>query len=560
MRKLINISIAAFLVLLATSCEKETNDINGTLIENDINTTTTWTSGNTYIISGTINVDDAVLTIEPGTTIKFESGARLDVGYYGNATLIANGTAEKPITFTSNAASPSAGAWEGITFWSHSLNSSMTYCNVEYAGKTSEGAVNLRSTSIVFSNNQVKYAKEFGIELDYESSFDEMNSNTFSNCGSHPVRLCAAYMHTIGTGNTFNCADGYGVNVISGDATGIITWKKLDKPYYIEGEVDVNNATLTIEPGAIFKFNTDGSLHFGYYNSTTLIANGTSTENIVFTSSASTPTAGAWRGITLWGNTLTNTSINYCDVNYAGKSADGAFIVKETGITLNNCNIHNSSSAGIVMNDGAYFTSMDNNTIENIATHALEIDADRVGTIGSDNIFTCNNGYGINVTDGDVNIVSTWKKQTVPYYINVDLDVEANLTIQPGAILMFGTDGQMDIGYYNNTQVTAVGTSSEPIVFTSAATSPAAGAWKGILIWENNSPNTRFDYCEFNYTGKDVYESSAAIWTYNTSFTVTNSKFQYSAGYGIFLDSGSTVTNTGNTFTGCALGEVGQSD
>lgn len=65
----------------------------------------TWTAENVYILDGRVVVDDGItLTIEPGTIIKSEKGtgasaSALIVDQGGK--LIANGTAEKPIIFTS---------------------------------------------------------------------------------------------------------------------------------------------------------------------------------------------------------------------------------------------------------------------------------------------------------------------------------------------------------------------------------------------------------------------------------------------------------------------------
>jgi hypothetical protein len=93
-------------------------------IGSSINTSTTWTSNNQYILHGYVYVNSpAVLTIEPGTVIK---GA-LPTGNPGDtdpatlivmkgAQLIADGTASNPIVFTSNEdpGSRNAGDWGGI--------------------------------------------------------------------------------------------------------------------------------------------------------------------------------------------------------------------------------------------------------------------------------------------------------------------------------------------------------------------------------------------------------------------------------------------------------------
>jgi hypothetical protein len=73
------------------------------------------TGGKMLTVGGTGSVP--LLTIEPGVTLRFEKDARIDVDSASGAAtgaLRAVGTAEKPIVFTSAAATPAAGDWVGI--------------------------------------------------------------------------------------------------------------------------------------------------------------------------------------------------------------------------------------------------------------------------------------------------------------------------------------------------------------------------------------------------------------------------------------------------------------
>jgi len=84
----------------------------------DITTNTTWSNTDTYILFGDIIVKNgATLTIQAGTLIKGDKStlSRLVVSTSGK--LIAQGTAEQPIVFTSNqpAGSRSRGDWAGLT-------------------------------------------------------------------------------------------------------------------------------------------------------------------------------------------------------------------------------------------------------------------------------------------------------------------------------------------------------------------------------------------------------------------------------------------------------------
>ncbi|MEO6325065.1 MAG: DUF6531 domain-containing protein [Thermoanaerobaculia bacterium] len=121
-------------------------------VSGDITASTTWTLANSpYVVTGTINVQSpAVLTIEPGVVVKFDTGASLLA--LAGATLTANGTAVAPITFTSlkddsvagdtngdgSATTPAAGDWNSLGYAgykdtsAHAAFGSMQFASVRY--------------------------------------------------------------------------------------------------------------------------------------------------------------------------------------------------------------------------------------------------------------------------------------------------------------------------------------------------------------------------------------------------------------------------------------------
>jgi len=75
----------------------------------------TLNASSTYKLRGIVYVvDGATLTVEAGTRIVGEKSSRGALVITRGARLIANGTREKPIVFTSDAASPLSGDWGGI--------------------------------------------------------------------------------------------------------------------------------------------------------------------------------------------------------------------------------------------------------------------------------------------------------------------------------------------------------------------------------------------------------------------------------------------------------------
>ncbi len=87
------------------------------IVSGDITTNTTWTNNNIYILNGWVYVKaGATLTIEPGTIIKGDFVAKGALIIERDADIIANGTPEQPIVFTSQKAVGlrSYGDWGGV--------------------------------------------------------------------------------------------------------------------------------------------------------------------------------------------------------------------------------------------------------------------------------------------------------------------------------------------------------------------------------------------------------------------------------------------------------------
>ncbi len=90
-----------------------------------------WDAGLERVILASPNIwNGAKLTVKPGSILKFPAGKRIDV----NGTLIADGTAAQPITFTSSAATPTPGSWYGIYFLAAGTASRISYATISYGG------------------------------------------------------------------------------------------------------------------------------------------------------------------------------------------------------------------------------------------------------------------------------------------------------------------------------------------------------------------------------------------------------------------------------------------
>ena len=106
---------------------------------------------------------------------------------------------------------------------------------------------------------------------------------------------------------------------VSGGIYQNTVWTVANSPYIVTGEVNLfTDYTLTIEPGVTVKFNDDAMLDCRG----TLVAIGTATDSITFTSNAVDPVRGSWRGIKVSGPNyqtgFTNqVRMEYCKGMYA---------------------------------------------------------------------------------------------------------------------------------------------------------------------------------------------------------------------------------------------------
>ncbi|WP_439555790.1 T9SS C-terminal target domain-containing protein [Dyadobacter sp.] len=149
-------------------------------ITGKITSNTTWTASNQYLLSGFVYVEPGVtLTIEPGTIIKGDGTLKGSLIIQPGAKIIAVGTADKPIVFTSNkpAGQRKAGDWGGLIILGKAP------VNKPDAVIEGENQSKFGGTDAADNSGQLKYVRiEFaGIAFETDK---EINGLTFGGVGS----------------------------------------------------------------------------------------------------------------------------------------------------------------------------------------------------------------------------------------------------------------------------------------------------------------------------------------------------------------------------------------
>ena len=314
-------SVIVCMLLLAVSCDWFTPPVIGNELSENITAPRTLAAG-IYTVTGSFYIS-STLTIDPGVTIRFANGTWIDVSTGGR--ILANGTAGNHILFTSNNASPAAGAWSEIIVGEN--GSSFTYCDFSYATSALDlDAANITVSNCTFTSNS------YGVDAEGVGTGLTLENNAFTS-NNDPLWINSSNSlsgtNTF-TGNTHQRVYYNGTDLASGQTR---TWAETDVPIYISASFYVAG-TLNISAGATLSFNNGTWIEVS--SGGTMIATGTSGSRIRFTSASPSPSAGIWTGLDFLEN---GSSFTYCEFFYAATAlyGNGSFTVNLSNVTFTSC-------------------------------------------------------------------------------------------------------------------------------------------------------------------------------------------------------------------------------
>lgn len=425
----------------------------------NITTNTTWTSNNTYLLNGWVYVKDgATLTIEAGTIIRGDKNNQGALIVERGGKLIAQGTADAPIVFTSNQAPGfrNKGDWGGVIVLGKAI------INVPGGEATIEGGVgaqfggtNDNDNSGILSFVRIEYPgvafspnnEINGLTMGGVGAGTQIDHIQVSYCGDDAYewfggKVNAKYLVTLGTfDDDFDTDFGY---------TGMIQFA-----------VALRNPSIANDEGSrTFESDNDGS------------------------GSSNTPiTRPIFANVSSFGPADTpgyNTNYNfamYIRRNSACSIYNSLFTSAPKGLrindasqnqaTNNNLQIENTYMAGMVTN----FNTTFDETYFNAPSRNNQL-------FGASSDLSLADPFNLTAPD--------FRPAIKTYLLNGWVYVKdgATLTIDAGTIIRGDKNNKGALIIERGGKLVAEGTKDEPIVFTSnqAPGFRNAGDWGGVIV------------------------------------------------------------------------------
>lgn len=157
-----------------------------------ISTNTVWKIEDSpiHIVGSTKIAQGITLMIEAGVTVKISGTALFQI----DGTLVANGSQENKITFTSMEADPKRGDWNYIHFTdmatdavvengAYKSGSLLQYCIFKYGGNSNNGALFIEKSSPYITGCQISESSSHGIKISLALNIIILNTRISENLG-----------------------------------------------------------------------------------------------------------------------------------------------------------------------------------------------------------------------------------------------------------------------------------------------------------------------------------------------------------------------------------------
>ncbi len=343
----------------------------------------------TYLLLEDLTINAGTyVTVDPGVVVKANNA-----GIFVDGGLKAKGTiAGGRVTFTSikddnvgnptdtngdgNATSPQHGNWRTIRFQGTSDDAFclLDSCTIRFGGTGSDnwGLVTFADAGGKISNSLITDSQRYGVSAE-GSATPVVQNVTIQNCQLDPLAISLTANPTY-SGIVFSGNRSSGIKILEGTLSSDARLFKRDVAginniaYIVEYLTIGQNAVLTIDPGVVVKFVPDWVYRYLTVEGG-LIANGTASQKIIFTSlkddsnggdtnndgNATSPNKGDWWAISF--EDVSRDSVNsmrHCDIRYGGayswndtdEKHQAMVRISSAKVVVDSCVLEQSSSAG----------------------------------------------------------------------------------------------------------------------------------------------------------------------------------------------------------------------
>lgn len=366
--------------------------------EGDLPGDEVWTAdASPHLVDWDVSVADGhKLTIEPCATVLVAKGKHIWVAYPGVTTgsLVAEGTAEKPIRIAGQTGEP----WASI--YLHAPGTArLAHVTLEGGGGgdfEDHSTLDMIGDGVLpadpvlsLDHVTVKGSVGAGVYMQRGATFIAGSKDlTITASGNDdfpfPVQIEEHAMDALPTGTyTGNKIDeillrteGYGV--AGGGLVVDATLHERGVPYrmgrldgldnFIVGPSDDRPAaTMTIEPGVVMRFAQHNALKIQASSNDepargAIRALGTADKPIVFTSAEANPHPGDWRGLWFGGNAMPTNALDHVRIEYAGS---------DCSCSLNTCSAITESEGAVIFTGQAPGAFITNSVFKGIAAHGI---------------------------------------------------------------------------------------------------------------------------------------------------------------------------------------------
>ncbi|MBL6446308.1 hypothetical protein JMN32_08310 [Fulvivirga sp. 29W222] len=523
-----------------------------------------------YIASTNVNMG-ADLIIEPGVKIVFGSNVALNIGSSG--AILAEGTASEPIVMTGT--TESNGFWKGVGVFSSDVRNVMDFVEVYYGGSTEYGVGLYASFNVGVENGDklkvtnctIGQSSEYGLFVENGGELTGFANNTFENNGGIPLAIDANNMTQMDANSSFT---GNGTQYVEllGSTLSLGTesvWRAFadGTPYWATGNIRVESG-LKVNEGVVVEFGSDLAMPIigtGY-----IIAKGTASNRVKFLGKAGV--AGSWRGVQIFTNDTKN-EFDYVEIAHGGSNVPSAGLYELANLSIENGDrakvtntiIRDGNGYGLYVENGGALEAFANNEFKNNSGVAMALDANQVHQLDGATTFTNNGDNSVEVLSstmehGATEVTWVALSNQTPYFLSGNVDIESGLVVNAGANFEAGTDVRITVS--GDGYLSVEGAAANKVNFSGKT--KASGAWRGIGFFTNDVRNL-INHAVIRHGGSadlgiGLYARFNVGVENGDQLTVTNSTISDSAGYGIFAETGSTLTASGNTFSNNTSGNT----